>query len=249
LPRKAEATAHTPVPPGRVIEVAGDPSLLLPIWPYTTRYDPGPPPRLYMRFRRFGLATTVQYTIHVERLPGRVVYKGMADDRRFTVAISVREAPGGSEVVVEAQYEGPYEALSTPILRDMAERLARAIAALARRLAGPGSMLSDPSWLARLLSQGRLIYRRRVRVDSRAGAEVLLGTAMRESRGRRVFARILGEGVCVRVLADHGEIVDIMVEEEGRVIAGLEALDKALDLLTGRDVEVLLIEVGGGPSG
>jgi len=242
LPRKATAQARAPVHPGRVLQVAGDPSLVLPLLPYTTRYDPGPPPRLHMRFRRFGLATTAAYTVRVEAGPGRIVYVGEAEDRRFTATISVDDEPGGSLVRVEVTYEGPYEALSTPILRDMAEKLARSIVALSRRLAAGGSMLRDPSWLARLLAGGRVLARRRMRVEGRSGAEVLLGLVVGESRGRRVFARILGGGVCVRVLADHGEILDIVLEEEGRIVEGLEALDRALDLLGGREVEVLLVE-------
>lgn len=234
-------------PPENVLEVAGDPRLFTSFWGFVERLDlDRVPPFVRFKFKKFGLTAIFEYDLEIERKGNKVVYTGKGKGKSFGVTVEAAARPGGgSKVVLEVYYAGPYESFSGPFLREFAEGIAKGLQAVATKLGGKREVeagLKDASYIAHVIASGRLLTRRVYQAKDLSDVQKILSFVNTLSKGRLVFARLLAGEVCVRLLVKDGRVLDALIQAGASSAEGPEAIERTLDVLPGKTVEILVIE-------
>ncbi len=231
-----------------VLELASDPQIMVSFWKFLKDADlEREPIRIILRFRKFGISREFDYDVEISRDENSVIYQGKAQDREFQVKIELKEEREGVQALITVSYKGPYESLSSSFLREFTEDIAKGLKALERayskrQMSKPVSKLSDPSYLVKLMTQCKLLSKRKMIITDYEDLQSLFYLLQNFSQNKTIFVRIHSDKTTVRMLVKNGQVLDFIATTKGEELQGPHLVDKMLDLLEKKDVDLLIFE-------
>ncbi|MEB3765933.1 MAG: hypothetical protein GSR77_07210 [Desulfurococcales archaeon] len=231
-----------------VLDLAGDPQIMVSFWKFLKYADlESKPIRVTLRFRKFGISKEFDYDLEISKEEDYVIYSGKAQDREFQIRIELKEEQNGLQAIITVSYKGPYESLSLSFLKEFAEDIAKGLKALERayrkkQKSKLASRLSDPSYLLKLMTQCKLLTKRKMIIADYEDLQSLLYLLQDFSRNTTIFVRINSNNTTVRMLVKNGQILDFIATTRDEEIQGPHLVDKMLDLLEKKDVDLLIFE-------
>jgi len=257
--RRVSIDRHLPIDADILWDLISKPEEFIPLWPYLVEYEPGDERshRVILQLKRFGFSVKARYDIDpsIDADRRKAVYRCTAEDKEFIVSVSVRRKEEGSLVTIEASYSGAYESLSRPLLENFVRRLLDNILGKFKpakeesppipKAQAPTHNLRDENFVARAIITGHPVESGRLKVGSPNDIRVLVNKVLGISEGRVLLIRIrsLDGRILLRVLVSESGVSDAYLESEGASDYGVEVLDRAAELLTGSEVEYLVLEV------
>ncbi len=236
------------MPKQEVLELASDPEIMISFWKFLKESDlERDPIQVILRFKKFGISKEFDYDVEISKDENSVLYHGKAQDREFQVKIELKEERKGVRALITVSYKGPYESLSTSFLKEFAEDISKGLKALERaytkkKTTQPVSKLSDPSYLVKLMTQCKLLTKRKMIIADYQDLQSLFYILQDFSQNKTIFVRIHSDKTTVRMLVKNGQVLDFIATTGGDEFQGPHLVDKMLDLLDKKDVDLLIFE-------
>lgn len=233
--------------PKKIIEAVEDPKILTSFWRFVDNIDlESEPPKVTLRFKKFGFTGKFDYVIKIEKKENEIKYRGEAEDRYFEIVINVDKSGNGSNVKLTVSYSGPYEAFSSSFLKDFAEGIEKGLKALARigmrkEMIGRGK-LKDASYIVKLMATGRLLVKKTLVIKDEFDLQALFALLYQLSKERLIFARAQAGEIAIRLLVMDGNVVDVVMSSPRGTLEGAEVIDKLFEVLKGKEVELMVLE-------
>ena len=240
MPRRSQReTVFEGVDPRSVVDLAAAPRVFIPLWPLLDRFELTPTgPRVVFTIKRLGfrLKAVMDVDVMVDEAARRVVYRASARGRIFIVTVESDPAPGGSRVVLQAEYTGSYERFSQPVLDEFTSSLLGKLQGLAGAQSPPEGGLSSPERVAWALLHGTPTLASREEVGDAARAALLLERLSAYSEGTVLLARLYREDEpeCVRIHMKDGEVENVYHEAQGKAVEDRRLAQRLPRILAGK---------------
>ena len=240
MPRRSQRErVFEGVDPHSVVDLAGSPRVFIPLWPFVDKWEFTPSgPRVVFVIKRFALKVraAMDVDVMVDEAARKVVYRASSKGKLFIVTMESDPVPGGSRVILHAEYTGTYEKLSQPILDEFTASLLGRLEGLARSQSPPEGGLSSPERVAWALLHGTPKLSMRERVEDEAQAALLVERLSAYSEGSVVLARLYAEDglECVRIHMKDGDVENVYHEASGKSAEDRRLAQKLPKILAGK---------------
>jgi hypothetical protein len=239
------------VDPKSVVELASNPRLFIPLWPFLESFDIAEDNiKATLVLKRFGFKMRVNYSIEVVTGDNSVLYKCTAPGKELIVIINAEPSNDGSKVTIESRYTGEFESFSQPLLNEFVETIMNKLRTLVSKTETKPlssteiSPLSNQAFLARVVIKGKVVGRQQLQFQDEGSVSSFLQNIAELSKNKPILVRLTspGGGTCIRLYLRDGEVVDALFESGSTREQGVGIVERLLDLLRG-EWSALIIEV------